>query len=438
MQTELKDQTAGANTLSQSKTIATPSGDMTTGQLLSADDELFSYVEEMLHTDKRFKGMSSYVYDINFYWSMAIDTACAGHGFIFFNPQWWDKMVHEERKTVIAHEIWHLILNHLPRGEGRDPESYAQAIDHVVNLTCHQDGFITKLTPGGGPTDFGGMGMVIDPRFIGMGTDAIYSIIHKERQNDPKSHPTSGGPSSSQIEDLVEQALQGTGKDLTQQAEENQDKADKALANGKAAGSQPGGTYMVLSSEGRKVYIQTATYEQIFEPWLTDPLSGGKRTYMRPSRRQIKGGLKLKGKYPKRGRKNRLTHLIYALDVSGSITDHQRTQFIASAKTLKETLNPVLMTIILWDTSIQFEKTFREDEVLDNIPSSGGGGTSLGPVYQRVAQLNPEALVIFTDLAVNIPPKPTWETIWFVPDMNVYDPYLDAVTYGDVYLIPEK
>lgn len=420
------------------KTITSLPFDMVTGQLLSANSELFNYVEEMLHFDKRFKGMSRYVYDINFYWSMAIDTACAGHGFIFFNPQWWDKMAHEERKTVIAHEIWHLILNHLPRGQGKDPESYAQAIDHVVNLACHQDGFITKLTPEGTPTDFGGMGMVIDPRFIGMGTDAIYSVIHKERKENPKSHPTSSGPSSDQIEDLVEQALQGTGKDLTQQAEENEKRANEALENGKAAGSQPGGTQMVLSSEGCKVYIKTATYEEIFKTWLTDPLSGGKRTYMRPSRRQTKNGLKLKGKYPKRGRKNRLTHLVYALDISGSITSHQRKQFIASAKTLKETLNPLLMTIMLWDTKIRFEKTFREDELLDNIPGLGGGGTCLKPVYRRVAQINPEALVIFTDLAVTIPPKPTWETIWFVPDMNVYDVYLDAVTYGDVYLIPEN
>lgn len=437
MQTALKDQTAGVNT-SQSQVIQTSSGELTTGQLLSADDELFSYVEEMLHTDKRFKGMSSYVYDINFYWSMAIDTACAGHGFIFFNPKWWDKMAHEERKTVISHEIWHLILNHLPRGEGKDPESYAQAIDHVVNLTCHQDGFLTKLSPQGTPTDFGGMGMVIDPRFTGMGTDAIYSIIHKERQDDPKSHPSSSGPSASQIEDLVQQALEGTGKDLTQQAEENEEAADKAVADGLQAGSQPGGIQMILQSEGKKIYIQTATYEEIFEPWLTDPLSGGKRTYMRPSRRQMRGGLKLKGKYPKRGRKNRLTHLVYALDISGSITSHQRQQFIASAKTLKETLNPVLMTIILWDTSIQFEKTFREDEVLDNIPAMGGGGTCLIPVYARVKQLNPEALVIFTDLAVGIPAKPSWDTIWFVPDIHIYGSYLQAVTYGDVYLIPEK
>ena len=446
MQTELKDQTAG-DTTSQSQgttptnqTLSTTSGTMVSGSLLSADNDLIGYVDEMLKTDKRFKGMSRYIYDINFYWSKDIETACAGHGFIFFNPDWWDKMAHEERKTVIAHEIYHLVCNHLQRGMDKDPESYALAIDHVVNHACNDDGFLTKLTPGGSPTDFGGMGMVIDPKFHGMGSDKIYGIIHEERKKDPKSHAPSGAPSKDQIEDMVKQALQqqGSGKDLKQQAEENAQKADEAMEDSqKMAGKGAGGTPTILRTEGLKIHVKKATYQEIFEDYLTDPLSGGKRTYLRPSRRQMRGDLRLKGKYPKRGKKNRLTHLVYALDVSGSITSHQKKQFLASANTLKEKLNPALMTVLLWDDGIRYEKTYREDEKLDNIRVMSGGGTNLGPVYQRVKQLMPEALVIFTDLCVQIPPKPDWETIWFVPDEDIHEHYANKVTYGDIYLIPE-
>jgi hypothetical protein len=423
----------------QMTTLSAPmtSGTITlgVGELLSADNTLKSYVEEMIITDNRFKGMSRYIFDINFYWTTAIPTACAGHGFIFFNPTWWDKMVHEERKTVIAHEIWHLISNHLERGRDKDPESYNIAGDYVINLTCHDEGFISTLNNQGKPnTNFGGAGMLIDERFRGKGTDAIYAIVHADRKKNPSSHGSSGAPSVDQIEELVQQALEGTGKDLQQQAEEHEQDRQKAVEAGMGAGTNQD----ILRTEGLKIFIQKATYEEIFEEYLTDPLTGGKRTYMRPSRRQTKDGLRLKGKYPKRGRKNRLTHLVYALDVSGSITAHQKKQFLASAKTLKEKLNPQLMTVILWDDGIRFEKTFREDEVLDNIHVMTGGGTDLRPVYKRVQQLMPEALVIFTDLAVNIPPKPDWETIWFVPSMGIGDYYLKAVTYGDIYLIPEK
>lgn len=440
MQTALKDQKAGDSTSNPASqtVISTPSGTMGIGDLLSADATLSKYVDDMLAVDKRFKGMSKYVYDVNFYWSAQIPTACAGHGFIFFNPMWWDKMGYEERKTVIAHEIWHLILKHLDRGVDKDPESYAQAIDHVVNHACNDDGFLTTLTPGGTPTDFGEMGMVIDQRFHNMGSDAIYGIIHAERKKDPKSHPPSNAPSKDQVEDLVKQALQASNSnmDLKEAAEQNEQAVDDA--HHKIAGNGAGRTAKLLSTDGLKIFIKKATYEEIFSEFLIDPLSGGKRTFLRPSRRQQSGTLRLKGKYPRRGRKNRLTHLVYALDVSGSITGHQKKQFLASSKTLKEKLNPVLMTVILWDDGLRFEKTFREDETLDNINVMTGGGTNLNPVYARVKQLMPEALVIFTDLQVTIPPKPEWDTIWFVPDLHIGDYYLNQVTYGDVYLIPEK
>lgn len=424
------DQMAGVSTSNQKGTL-----------LSSADDTLAHYVEKMLVFDKRFKGMSQYVHDIKFWWygGPPVDTACAGHGFIFFNPTWWNQLAEEERKTVIAHEIWHLISKHLERGRDKDPESYNIAGDHMINLTCMDDGFVTTLSPGGAPTDFGGMGMIIDERFRGMGTDAIYAVVHEERKKDPQNHPGSGAPSANQIEDMIQEALDqiGDGKDVQQQAEENEEKREQAVQDGLQAGDQPGCNQEILRTEGKKVWILQAPYEEIFEEYLTDPLSGGKRTYVRPSRRQVKGGLRLKGKFPKRGRKNRLTHLVYALDISGSITDKQKKQFLRSAKTLKEKLNPISMTVILWDTSIQFEKTFRENETLDNIHVMSGGGTCLQPVYARVNQIQPEALVIFTDLAVDIPAQPSWDTIWFVPDNQICEPYLQAVTYGKVYRIPE-
>lgn len=403
--------------------------------LSNANDTFRVIVQEMILQDRRFAGMARYVTNIEFFWSSAIKTACAGAGFIFFNPDFWAKLVPEQQKTVVAHEIWHLILNHLERGEGKDPDSYNIAGDHVINLTLQEDGFPIHEN-----SDFGGIKPCCDPAYRGMSTEQIYAKIHEERKKNPGSHqPAAGTPSKSQIEDLIKEALQGSGTSLQEQKDDDEELlnavADKAQAN--PPGNQPGGESRLLETERKKVYIKKATYEEIFEEYLTDPLSGGKRTFMRPSRRQVNGGLRLKGKYPKKGRKNRLTHLVYALDVSGSITRAQANQFLRSAETLKERLNPVLMTVMLWDNQIRFEKVFREDEKLTGIHVTAGGSTCLKPVYQRVKQINPEALVIFTDLCVDIPPKPSWETIWFVPDDNIYDAYLQKVTYGDVYLVPD-
>lgn len=425
----------GVNTSNSHVTDTTISSSIQT-TCSTADDTFRIIVQEMILKDGRFKGMASYVSSIEFFWSTTISTACAGAGFIFFNPDFWKKLSSEQQKTVVAHEIWHLICKHLQRGEGLDPESYNIASDHFINLTLQEDGF--PIYKG---ADFGGIEPCCDPQYRGMSSEQIYAKVHKDRKKDPNSHSaTSGTPSKDQIEDLIKEALKGSGKSIQQQKNEDEEAVDRIVDSVTNAppGDQPGGEARILETVGKRIFVKEATYEEIFEPYLTDPLSGGKRTYIRPSRRQTAGGLRLKGKFPKRGRKNRLTHLVYALDVSGSISKSDADKFIRSAKTLKEILNPQAMTVILWDTRIVFEKVFREDEPITNIHVQAGGGTSLEPVYKRVRQINPEALVIFTDLAVSIPPKPDWDTIWFVPDAQGASYYLQQVTYGDVYLVPEK
>ncbi|AGH07420.1 HNH endonuclease [Sulfitobacter phage phiCB2047-B] len=386
----------------------------------------------MLQVDGRFVGLSYYVINVKFYWSRSINTACAGHGYIFFNPDFWGKLTVQERKTVIAHEIWHLILNHLVRGKGYDHTSYNIAADYVINQGLKDDGFTVD-------SKFGGIGICYDPKYNGQSTEQIYKIIHKKRKQGEKieGEGIGGGTASpDEIEDLVKEAVDVEEKNLDEHIEKIEEiRKDAIKESQKQPGMNTGTENRILQSNGERVVIQKATYEEIFEDYLTEPLSGGKRTFMRPSRRQRAGEPRLKGKYPKKGKKNRLQHLVYALDVSGSISQKQANQFLKSAKTLKEKLNPVRMTVILWDTRIAFEKTFREDEKLDNIKVTAGGGTRLEPVYARVRQLNPEALVIFTDMCVTIPPKPQWETIWFVTSMN---DRVSHVTYGDVYLIPES
>ena len=106
-----------------------------------------------------------------------------------------------------------------------------------------------------------------------------------------------------------------------------------------------------------------------------------------------------------------------------------------SIRTLKETLNPEKMTVIFWDTRIVKEQTFTDKEQYGEIRVNAGGGTSLGPVYTRVRAINPEALVIFTDLEVTVPPEPSWETIWLVTSKHDRIP---KNIYGDVYLIPKQ
>jgi predicted metal-dependent peptidase len=384
--------------------------------------------EEIIVNDPRCVGLARYIANVRIFWSYSIPTACAGHGFIFFNPDFYDSIPEQTRITVCVHEIWHLILKHLERGKTCDPRIHNKAADHVINNALEDDGFT-----------FHGTDPCKDPKYKHKSTEQVYNEIY-EAEKKSKKTPTladlAGHIPAEVIEDLVEQVANAEGKTLEDQKKKADEDVERA---GKQAGTQSGSQGIRLDVSNQKIMIKGATYHDIFKDYLTDPLSGGKRTFMRPNRRQhgMKGAsakLQLPGRFPKRGHVNRLTHLTYALDVSGSITAKQATQFHNSVRTIKELLNPKLLTVLFFDTRIKLERTFTDKENYGNIQVSAGGGTDLKDVYKRTADLGSEALVIFTDLCVQIPPKPEWDCIWIVPDEYNSIP---SNIYGEVYLIPD-
>jgi predicted metal-dependent peptidase len=383
--------------------------------------DLKSVVEKMIAEDKRFEGLSRYIVNIRFYWSTVINTACAGRGFIFFNPDFYESLPEETRKTVVVHEVWHLILKHLDRSEGFDPVTYNIAADHVINNAITSDGFT-----------WDGFSPVMDPTYKGRSTEQIYNTIWEKREEEPPM-PSPNHVSKETILDQIKDVL---AQDAQPVSMDEQQATDDANIKSSMPGMSPGQKVRVLQETKTKVLIKGATYQEIFKEYLTDPLSGGNRTFMRPNRRShgMRGnGLILPGRYPKRGHLNRLTHLVYALDVSGSITSHQAQQFNDSVRTIKEILNPEKLTVLFFDTRIVLEKTFTDKDKYGTLHVKAGGGTNLTDVYRRMETLKAEALVIFTDLEVRIPPEPEWDSIWLVP----YDRAIPPGLYGEVYLIPK-
>ena len=391
--------------------------------------ELKDIVADLIINDPRFKNHAQFLANVRFFWSMRCATACAGIGFIFFNPEFYASIPPETRITVIAHEMWHLILRHLQRHKPDDDPYYKNiAEDHVINLGLEKQGFT-----------FEGTTPYKDPKYQGMSSRQVYNDIWTARpedrpQVDPNAHMT-----PQQIQDLIQETVQGMPEEDQASMEELEKEAEEqvndALKNG--CGKGTGNAGIDLEMTGMMVPVIGASYKDIFADYMVDPLSGGKRTFSRPNRRQIgnrnSGALILPGRYPRRGKENRLTHLVYALDVSGSINSMQAKQFHNSVATIKKLLNPEKLTVIFFNDGIVLERVFTDKEPYGNITVKAGGGTNLVPVYKRVEQIDPEALVIFTDLQVNIPPQPKWHIIWLVPSALFAPPDL----YGDLYLIPE-
>jgi len=397
-------------------------------------------VEKMITDDPKMFGIAKYLTSVELFWSHAVKTACAGHGFIFFNPDFWARIPEQSRITVMAHEVWHLILKHMERGEFCDPEDHNKAGDHVINNLLDGEGFTWE-----------GLDPLKDPKYKGMSTEAVYEAIREEKKNKPESEPggslgkgdkKSDHPSKQTLEDLIKAAADTLAGDDHYNNVPNQiDKDKKDLDDLKESlGGETGYKHIELEITDRKVAIQDTTYEEIFKDYLIDPISGARRSFMRPNRRmhgRNKGTFQIPGRVARKVKSNRLAHLIYALDVSGSITQATAQQFHDSIRTIKDLLNPNLLTVLFWDTKIKLIKVFKDTEPYTRIEVDAGGCTCLDEVYAYAANRKIDAMVIFTDLAVTIPPKPKWHNIWLLPAhhraQNV--PKLEG---DDVYIIPKQ
>ena len=81
--------------------------------------------------------------------SCAVD----GKGNLFYNPEWIEECDNEQVKTILAHEVLHIALQHLAREKKRDRKTFNIACDIVVNNLLEQNNFVFGDLDGARPNN---------------------------------------------------------------------------------------------------------------------------------------------------------------------------------------------------------------------------------------------------------------------------------------------
>jgi predicted metal-dependent peptidase len=348
---------------------------------------------------------------LGFQWTRDIQTAATDYVNIYWNPDDFDALDHDKRISSMLHELGHVWRLHGIRRGDREGEPWNWACDVRIN----RDLRISKY-------DCDGPCFVQDhPEIKSTTEEDIYDEIRKNPpppqpqagQGDPQAGTCScselGPPTKAQAQSAINKVIQA---------------AQQADMAGKP-GDVPGDVETLLNT-----YLSPQIpWKQIVQQWFIDKL-GSFRTYRRPNRRYLARGMLLKGKMRER---NRLAHLVYAIDASCSVTDEQLNVFNSEVKYLKDTYKPKKMTIIIFDTRIQRVIEVMDDDAFDSLKIVGRGGTSLTCVKHFIEDSDATAAIIFSDLecapmgAVDIP------VIWICVDNT------DAtVPYGKLLHVKSK
>lgn len=118
-------------------------------------------------------------------------TACTDSKTIYFSCDFYSKLNDQERKFVLAHEIWHSLTLTFARRQGRDPDLFNVASDMEINNILVGDG-----AESGGfapPPDL----LYPPPKLRGKSAETIYEWLLKQQQKNNLNNALSGIPKPS-------------------------------------------------------------------------------------------------------------------------------------------------------------------------------------------------------------------------------------------------
>ncbi len=337
-------------------------------------------------------------------WIMGVDGDT-----LYINPYIINSISFKDGVFILEHELWHIARLHHQRQGNRDPYIWNCACDHVINLAMINDGSSCSIEG------------LADPKYIGMSEEQIYDDLTQTKNNNlppkpmplsamagndlgmgkgaqhnddndqagkPSSNGDSNGEPTGNLDDLIPA---DTHKVTSEMNNVIRAKQQAQMSNGLEPGSLAGN----LIKLWEKILSPKLAWEVILRNLMKDLIPKDKLSWKRRNRRFSNIHLPSMVASTKR-----LSHLVYAIDTSGSVDEKQLQRINSEIKYVHDHLKPQKLTVIQFDHRLQYVDTFKNSDLYESVSLHGGGGTSYEPVRKFVDDLEerPEGLIIFTDL----------------------------------------
>ena len=312
----------------------------------------------------------------------AIPTAATDGTTVYGNRHFLAGLTAEERRFVLAHEVWHCAALHpLRRGE-RDPERWNIAVDHETNAVL-QDAGLTV------PDD-----AILFPYWRPLNAEAVYEELRQL-------------PDRGRLADIHELP----GIDPTEQRERWRRWPRHVRAALHQAQQRPGDLPGRMARDIDKVLApKQPTWQQALQQFIGRQ-QASTYSWTRPHRRHLARGTWLPGRPRDRIR------LAVAIDTSRS-TRRLLDAFMGELQTiLHHQTRADTIRLLTFDRIVQQDFTTAVTDARTALPQlRGGGGTDFRPVFERLASDPPDALIMLTDGRGNRGERrPSFPMLWVVP-----------------------
>ena len=331
-----------------------------------------------------------------------LGTAAVDGRNLYYNTQFFNAMNNKEIEFVVAHEILHMVFDHIGRREDRNPMIYNISADYIVNNTLVRDriGTIPSIVQ-----------CYQDFKYEGWTSEEVYDDVYEEAKKNGEEYlkqlgemldehlDMDGDNDGSSDGDLGEDGngnatsskkptySKGDMKQIKDEIKENMISA----AQSAGAGNVPGAVARMI----KELTEPKMNWREIIRQSVQSTIRSD-YTFSRPSRKgQMSGAI-----LPSMDFQDTID-IACCIDMSGSIGEVQGKDFLGEVQGIMEEFPDYNIKVWCFDTNVYNEEDFAANDGKDLLDYElmGGGGTDFMAnwTYMKEQDYVPKKLIMFTD-----------------------------------------
>jgi len=332
-----------------------------------------------------------------------LPTAAVDGRNLFYNTQFFNAMDNKEIEFVVAHEVLHMVFDHLGRRDDRNPMLYNIAADYIVNNLLVRDRIGTKPRIVDCFQDF---------KYEGWSSEEVYDELFKDAQKngeeflkqlgemldehlDSEDEDGSSGEANQEGKDSngnsVSKSKPKYSKEEMKQIKDEIKENMISAAQTAGAGNVPAGVQRLI----KELTEPKMNWRELLRQQIQSTIKSD-YTFSRPSRKGQMSGAILPGM-----NFQDTIDICISLDMSGSIGNAQARDFLSEIKGIMDEYKDYNIKLWCFDTKVYNEQDFSADggEDLMDYEIMGGGGTDFDAnwTYMKENDIQPKKFIMFTD-----------------------------------------